>query len=399
MYLTTRRRSNGTFAILIAGCIIALSLIPGCNRRNITTPASAVSKPSLLTTVRPYGRMKRLTAAAFLHSQRRGFVFGDGNEALKPFRNFALTGANIMRVFINVNRNYKGTTYVLTPQIWHRMNLCADMGDRYHFRVVFVLSVNQARLWNSAVLQASIVDVWGKIAAHFKNRRSIAGFDILNEPAAAYASKGGYVAWRTFAIAIIKRIGQVDASRICIVETPPYWPTTYAGTVWGRPIKPRPYARFVHLPFSNLVYSFHMYEPLSITAQGLPGYPGVHLYPTKIWNYKTLLALVKPVKAFQEKYHVPIYVGEFSCIRWAPDGTAVRYVHDCIRIFNKEGWSWTYHAFDEYNGWDPELPQTAPRQLPNGVPAVNFKPWISIHTPMMKMIERYLRWNGEKTKQ
>ena len=394
MYFVRNRRFSGMFNILVACGLAAAGLISGCSRPPVTAPPVVKATPIRSATTRPYGRMKRLTAADFLHSQMRGFVFGDGNEDPAPYRNFALTGANMMRVFINVNRNYKGTAYVLTPQLWRRMNVCAAMGDRYHFRVVFVLGVNQARLWNSAKLQAGVVDVWGKIAAHFKGRRSIAGFDILNEPAAAYASKGGYAAWRTFAIAIIKRIRQVDSSRICIVETPPYWATTYVGTVWGQPIKPRPYARFVHLPFSNLVYSFHLYEPLSISMQGLPGYPGVHPYPTKTWNYKTLFALVKPVKAFQDKYHVTIYVGEFSCIRWAPDGSAVRYVHDCLRIFTKEGWSWTYHAFDEYNGWNPELPQNAPRQLPDGLPVVNFKPWISARTPMMKMIEQYLRWDG-----
>ena len=398
MYFKMRRRFSGMFIILAAGCLVGVGLISGCRGSHAAAALSANSMSGRPASTQLYGRMKRLTAADFLHSQMRGFVFGDGNLAPTAFRNFALTGANIMRVFVNVNRNYKGTAYVLTPQLWRRMDTCAAMGDRYHFRVVFVLGARQAaRFWNSATLQASIVDLWGKIAAHFKGRRSIAGFDLFNEPAAAYASKGGYVAWRTFAIAMIKRIRSADPSRICIIETPPYWPTSYVGTVWGQPIKARPYARFMHLPFPNLVYSFHMYEPLFITMQGLPGYPGVHPYPTKTWNYKTLSALVKPVKAFQDKYRVPIYVGEFSCIRWAPDGTAMRYVHDCIRIWNKEGWSWTYHAFDEYNGWSPELPQNAPRQLPDGLPAVHFKPWISTHTPMMKMIERYLRWNAGKT--
>jgi len=71
-----------------------------------------------------------------------------------------------------------------------------------------------------------------------------------------------------------------------------------------------------------------------------------------------------PVLAFQQKYKVPIYVGEFSCIRWAPlsplNGlpTANNYVADAIALFESYGWSWTYHAWRQYYGWDAEVPES-----------------------------------------
>jgi hypothetical protein len=49
---------------------------------------------------------------------------------------------------------------------------------------------------------------------------------------------------------------------------------------------------------------------------------------------------------------VPIYVGEFSAIRWAPG--AADYIRDLIELFEEYGWSWTYHAFAEWHGWDTE---------------------------------------------
>ena len=51
---------------------------------------------------------------------------------------------------------------------------------------------------------------------------------------------------------------------------------------------------------------------------------------------------------------VPFYVGEFSVIAWAPVDSAVRYLRDVTGIFNRHGWSWTYHAFREYPGWSLE---------------------------------------------
>ena len=46
-----------------------------------------------------------------------------------------------------------------------------------------------------------------------------------------------------------------------------------------------------------------------------------------------------------------MWVGEFSVIRWAPG--AARWLDDSIGIFEKHGWSWLYHCYGEWNGWNP----------------------------------------------
>ena len=38
-----------------------------------------------------------------------------------------------------------------------------------------------------------------------------------------------------------------------------------------------------------------------------------------------------------------------------PDDSAARYLHDCIEIFEKFGWDWSYHAFREWQGWNVEI--------------------------------------------
>jgi hypothetical protein len=63
---------------------------------------------------------------------------------------------------------------------------------------------------------------------------------------------------------------------------------------------------------------------------------------------------LQPVIDFQRDYGVPIYIGEFSAIRWAPDNGAQRYLKDVIEIFEENNWSWAYHAFREWNGWSVE---------------------------------------------
>ena len=61
---------------------------------------------------------------------------------------------------------------------------------------------------------------------------------------------------------------------------------------------------------------------------------------------------------FQKKYGVKIFVGEFSVIRWAPG--AAQWLSDVIEIFEKHHFSWTYHCYGYWNGWNPTFSADAP---------------------------------------
>ena len=137
-----------------------------------------------------------------------------------------------------------------------------------------------------------------------------------------------------------------------------------AGTVGGA----EGFAHLEPLPDSRVIYSVHFYEPGIFTHQGVLDVEGLPLaearkkagvtYPGKIndepWDKTRLAACLAPVDAFQARYHVPIYVGEFSVIRWAPEGSGARWLKDAIDLFEARHWSWTYHAFREWNGWSLE---------------------------------------------
>ena len=53
-----------------------------------------------------------------------------------------------------------------------------------------------------------------------------------------------------------------------------------------------------------------------------------------------------------------MYLGEFSVVRWAPHNSAVRYLGDVVDFCEKNGWSWSYHAFREFHGWSLEHSDT-----------------------------------------
>jgi hypothetical protein len=123
----------------------------------------------------------------------------------------------------------------------------------------------------------------------------------------------------------------------------------------------------------NVVYSVHMYLPHQFTHQGVfESIKKPYVYPGEIegqrWDKARLEAALRPVVDFQAAYGVHVYVGEFSAIRWAPEGSACRYIRDLIDIFEARGWDWTYHAFREWQGWSaehgPDKGDTAPAKEP-----------------------------------
>jgi hypothetical protein len=81
-------------------------------------------------------------------------------------------------------------------------------------------------------------------------------------------------------------------------------------------------------------------------------YPGV-INGTQ-WDKKQLENVLKDADEFQKRWNVPIYVGEFSVIRWAPKESGARWLQDVVDLFEARNWSWSYHAFREFQGWSLE---------------------------------------------
>jgi endoglucanase len=200
------------------------------------------------------------------------------------------------------------------------------------------------RLFTDPECQKKLVHVWERIAARYRGVQPIWGYDLVNEPVEDFI-EDGCDDWQALAERVARAIRAIDPVRTIIVEP----------SAWGGP---GGMADLVPLPVSNVVYSAHMYLPHAFTHQGVHSagpsyrYPGV--IEGKHWDQSQLEAALQPVIDFQRAYGVHIYIGEFSAIRWAPDGSAARYLSDVIELFEKYGWDWSYHAFREWSGWSVE---------------------------------------------
>jgi hypothetical protein len=199
-------------------------------------------------------------------------------------------------------------------------------------------------LFTDKKAQDKFVNVWAGIAARYKNARPIWGYDLANEPVEEDVGED-CADWQALSERAARAIRAVDPQRAIIIEP----------TGWGSPdglLELQP------LPISNVVYSVHMYLPHAFTHQGVFENGPSYRYPGKIsgkeWNKAQLERALQPAIEFQKRYNVQIYIGEFSAIRWAPDGSASRYLADLIDIFEAHGWDWSYHAFREWQGWSAE---------------------------------------------
>lgn len=207
-------------------------------------------------------------------------------------------------------------------------------------------------LFSSQVAQTRLINAWKLVAERYKTSSTVWAYDLANEPVISrqfpynytYPIDNSILRWPELAEALVNAIRGIDSVKAIIIESLNYGITL-------DDIKP------IDASIPNIIYSVHMYLPRQLTHQFGPETP-VYSYPGNIDNVyydkAKLKELLAPLKSYQDKYRVPIYIGEFSCIRWAPNNSAFNYIRDCIEIFEEYNWDYDYYSFRTWNGWGVE---------------------------------------------
>jgi endoglucanase len=319
-------------------------------------PAVAHADP-LLTLA---GRMQ-----LFQHGALRGFALAELPESgVAPytdadFRELAATGANVVRVAISLRKCDGCDRYAEPDAALRYVEQVLMQGQRLGFRVIVALhptpGFSQSDYWDSPALQADIVRHWGGIAQRLKDQPALQAYDLVNEPLVPPSARvrDAKAVWHALAAAAAREVRSVD----------PHTPVMVEPTPWGLPGS---FAGTAPLAMPGLVYSFHMYAPHEFTHQGLPGYSDARSYPGHGWDKPRLAVAMQAARRFADRHGVPMFVGEFSCVRWAPEGSCPRYLADAVAVFEAEGWGWAYHCWRCYQGWDAELPASLPQAQRTG---------------------------------
>lgn len=232
---------------------------------------------------------------------------------------------------------------VLQQDIQHLDSLL-PFCQEYGIYVVLDLHNLSKGIFESSLAEKKFVSTWEILAEKYRSSTIVMGYDIANEPSLHDIESDK---WQLIAEKTAKAIRSIDPSTAIIIQ-----PHNSSNN-------PEGFKYFEPIDVTNVVYSLHVYVPYEFTHQFVsPETNTAFEYPGECigyyWDKDLLKKALAPALNFQERYNVPLYVGEFSAVRFAPNGSAYRYLVDCIEIFEEYGWDWTYHAFREASCWSVE---------------------------------------------
>lgn len=274
------------------------------------------------------------------------------------------------------------------------LKTAVQMAKKANLKVIIDMHTSPGRksgeIWTDQAYWDKLADIWEAVATAFKNDPTVVAFDLMNEPniityikTQNFVSKGfdeGSMyagtwsppqAWkntpRDYNLQITKLIGairDIDDNRYVIVEGFGNLgnPVNFN---WMKPIE----------GFSRVIYSFHMYVPTGLTMLGTKGSKQkgdedeVKAFSPAADESKIDKAF-EPVIAFQKKYHVPIFVGEFGITDDAINGSDASgkpYNGACwlslvIKKMQANNWGWAYWTFWANNEMKPKS-DTDPRYV------------------------------------
>lgn len=201
------------------------------------------------------------------------------------------------------------------------------------------------KFWNDPRQLDDVIKKVGELADNFKDRgRELGAYEILSEPLLREGRKVSVPRqWPEMRDRIIRTLRKRDPQRWVMVAPGP-------GALPGG------YKAMRKLDHERIIYSAHMYIPHNYTHQGIgkrkrgPTYPGYE--GKRHWDKQALENALAPLINFQKANNVPVWIGEFSAVRWAPG--AEKYIIDVAAIFDSHGWAWAYHTYGGYHGWNPD---------------------------------------------
>lgn len=334
-----------------------LSALPAAAALAICAPAGVAGCSS--------GASRRLAAApriARWARPQRGFNIGVLDAARHDDAFLAAAaghGARLVRLFVPLGGH--GARPAIDGDTRRALELVLARAERAGLAVLLVPDLNAesaSPLWSDAVHADAFVAAWVALARELRGADAIAGFDLLNEPNPPWPDGrigSSSALWEALARRALQAIRAEDADLPIILEG------VAGGSAMGL-------LALGHWDDLALVYSLHFYTPHEITHQRVsPRWPRTLSYPNDDprslqgtwaypgpWNRERLRAELTAAAARGRKDQLPVYVGEFSCVRWAPGESAANYVGDCLALFGEFGWSWTYHEFRGWPGWDAE---------------------------------------------
>lgn len=234
-------------------------------------------------------------------------------------------------------------------------------------------------IWYNKKEQRKWIQMWRFVAKRYRDRTNVIGYNLMVEPHPEDTVNQEPLSarvWNRLAKRITSAIREVD----------PDTPIIVSATIWANPIA---FSDLKPTGDSRTIYSFHMYEPFEYTHQGFewagmggdlkyeyPGFiPSGFFEEIRYWDREVIEEVLQPVIDFQERYGVPIFVGEFGANRRIP--SCINFLSDLLGIFEAHGWSYTYFLWRDTDDFDYEKEYDGDERVPESSYMCLFKEYWS----------------------
>ena len=295
----------------------------------------------------------------------RGTGIGYWGDEVPKIEAAAAMGANIVRIgFYSVKMRWK-LTGAMTEELFADCDAAFEerlaeiersLGCVRRLGIKAVVSGPQfPNPLENAELTAYTLRKWRVIARRLKGRPEIYGYDIANE-LEDREKPPARIRLRDFMTLAASVIREEDPDVTLVVQNIASPGGFESPNAFG-------FETATPLPFDNVVYSPHIYQPMAFTHQGIHKkageyeqveYPGVFTEAgkRKTANKDYIRERLRGVREFQLKYGARIWVGEFSAAAWTKGGA--EWLKDASDLFEEYGWDYCYHSFRESDIWSPE---------------------------------------------
>ncbi len=278
----------------------------------------------------------------------------------KDFEQIKSLGCDVIRLPINLHYMTNGApNYTIDPLFYTFLDEVVNWTEELQMHLILdnhTFSVVDNTDPNVGII---LEKVWKQVAAHYKNRSKLLYYEILNEPHGI-----SDILWNAIQKSVVTAIRTVDTKHTIIVG-PAEWNS---------------YNSLAFMPVysdTNLIYTFHFYDPFLFTHQGaswtgmqdLGGVPFPYqagrmpALPTSLrgtWiegalnNYQNdgtvakVKQLIDIAAQFKQSRNVPVFCGEFGVYIPNSNNTERVFWYDTMRKYlEEEGIPWTmwdYHG-------------------------------------------------------
>lgn len=291
------------------------------------------------------------------------------------------TGANCIRIPLNY-RHFESddNPFEYKEEGFKRLDHIIKICDNYGIYVILDMhavpgwqnchwhSDNErgaSLLWEHKQFQDRLTALWEEFAHRYANCKTVAGYDLMNEPSTGNPSgehafdfyenyKANWKIINTFYRRLTEAIRKIDKKHIIFLEGD-YYSRLFSG---------------LDAPFDdNLVYSSHNYIAPGFgpgTYPGLYGSDSGDYYWDK--NAQHVAFLNHEGAVFTRKHNVPLWVGEFGSQYHGPANELpyrLKSMDDQLSIYNGYGVHWTTWTYKDAGvmGWATLNPESEYMQM------------------------------------